>query len=175
MRWDFYQPSYSISLLTNYLLIPQGIFMYISNQRYFGHLVNIDSFNSTVTRPDFYTLFSNRYDWTEKYIHPNYSQQLNASYPIPQPCPDVFWFQIVTDAFCDDLVAIMEAHGSWSDGSNNDARLEGGYEAVPTRDIHMKQVGLEQLYLKFLQMFVRPLQERVFTGYFHNVGCHWKL
>ncbi|KAH8309709.1 hypothetical protein KR067_000641, partial [Drosophila pandora] len=145
-----------------------GIFMYISNQRYFGHLVNTDNFNSTVTRPDFYTLFSNRYDWTEKYIHPNYSQQLNATYPIPQPCPDVFWFQIVTDAFCDDLVAIMEAHGSWSDGSNSDARLEGGYEAVPTRDIHMKQVGLEPLYLKFLQMFVRPLQERVFTGYFHN-------
>ncbi|KAH8296127.1 hypothetical protein KR054_002177, partial [Drosophila jambulina] len=145
-----------------------GIFMYITNQRYFGHLVNTDNFNSSVTRPDFHTLFTNRYDWAQKYIHPNYSAQLNESYPIPQPCPDVYWFQIVTDAFCDDLVAIMEAHNTWSDGSNSDARLEGGYEAVPTRDIHMKQVGLDQMYLKFLQLFVRPLQERVFTGYFHN-------
>ncbi|XP_017060084.1 procollagen-lysine,2-oxoglutarate 5-dioxygenase [Drosophila ficusphila] len=145
-----------------------GIFMYISNLRFFGHLVNTDNFNSSVTRPDFHTLFTNRYDWAEKYIHPNYSLQLNASYPIPQPCPDVFWFQIVTDAFCDDLVAIMEAHNTWSDGSNSDSRLEGGYEAVPTRDIHMKQVGLDQMYLKFLQLFVRPLQERVFDGYFHN-------
>ncbi|XP_016987590.1 procollagen-lysine,2-oxoglutarate 5-dioxygenase [Drosophila rhopaloa] len=145
-----------------------GVFMYISNLRSFGHLVNADYFNSTVTRPDFHTLFTNRNDWAEKYIHPNFSLQLNASYQIPQPCPDVFWFQIVTDAFCDDLVAIMEAHNSWSDGSNSDSRLEGGYEAVPTRDIHMKQVGLEQLYLKFLQLYVRPLQERVFTGYYHN-------
>ncbi|KAH8411190.1 hypothetical protein KR222_010054, partial [Zaprionus bogoriensis] len=145
-----------------------GVFMYINNQRYYGHLVNADNFNSTVTRPDFHTLLSNRYDWALKYIHPNYSAQLNESAVIPQPCPDVFWFQIVTDAFCDDLVAIMEAHGGWSDGSNNDNRLEGGYEAVPTRDIHMRQVGLDALYLKFLQMFVRPLQERVFSGYYHN-------
>ncbi|EDW19270.1 procollagen-lysine,2-oxoglutarate 5-dioxygenase [Drosophila mojavensis] len=145
-----------------------GVFMYVSNERYFGHLINADNFNTTVARPDFYTLFSNRYDWTLKYIHPNYSTQLNESVVIPQPCPDVYWFQIVTDAFCDDLVAIMEAYGKWSDGSNSDTRLEGGYEAVPTRDIHMRQVGLDALYLKFLQMFVRPLQERVFMGYFHD-------
>ncbi|EDW70891.1 procollagen-lysine,2-oxoglutarate 5-dioxygenase [Drosophila virilis] len=145
-----------------------GIFMYVSNQRYHGHLINADNFNTTVVRPDFYTLFSNQYDWTLKYIHQNYSTQLNESMVIPQPCPDVFWFQIVSDAFCDDLVAIMEAYGKWSDGSNNDNRLEGGYEAVPTRDIHMRQVGLDTLYLKFLQIFVRPLQERVFTGYYHN-------
>lgn len=157
-------------IIINVSFIPKGIFMYISNERYFGHLVNLDNFNSTVVRPDFHTLLSNRYDWTLKYIHENYSMQLNESTVIPQPCPDVFWFQIVTDAFCDDLVAIMEAHGQWSDGSNSDKRLEGGYEAVPTRDIHMRQVGLDTLYLKFLQMFVRPLQERVFAGYFHNVS-----
>ncbi|ALC43711.1 Plod [Drosophila busckii] len=145
-----------------------GVFMYLSNQRYHGHLVNADNFNTTVARPDFYTLLSNRYDWTIKYIHPNYSLQLNESYVLPQPCPDVYWLQIVTDAFCDDLVAILENYGRWSDGSNKDTRLEGGYEAVPTRDIHMRQVGLDALYLKFLQMFVRPLQERVFTGYYHN-------
>ncbi|XP_023161506.2 procollagen-lysine,2-oxoglutarate 5-dioxygenase [Drosophila hydei] len=145
-----------------------GVFMYVSNQRYHGHLINADNFNTTVARPDFYTLFSNRYDWALKYIHPNYSAQLNESMVIPQPCPDVYWFQIVSDAFCDDLVAILEAYGKWSDGSNNDNRLEGGYEAVPTRDIHMRQVGLDSLYLKFLQMFVRPLQERVFMGYFHD-------
>ncbi|EDV97127.1 GH16659, partial [Drosophila grimshawi] len=145
-----------------------GIFMYVSNQRYLGHLVNAENFNSTVVRPDFHTLFSNRYDWTIKYIQPNYSAQLNESMVIPQPCPDVYWLHIVTDAFCDDLVAIMEAFGKWSEGKNQDKRLEGGYEAVPTRDIHMRQVGLDQVYLKFLQMFVRPLQERIFTGYYHN-------
>ncbi|EDW79565.2 uncharacterized protein Dwil_GK20548 [Drosophila willistoni] len=165
---NFNHKEYDPDMALSESLRNAGIFMYISNQRYFGHLINTDNFNSTLVRPDFHTLFTNRYDWTEKYIHPNYSLQLNESTIIPQPCPDVFWFQIVTDDFCDDLVAIMESHGGWSDGSNSDKRLEGGYEAVPTRDIHMKQVGLESLYLKFLQLFVRPLQEKVFLGYYHN-------
>ena len=35
-----------------------------------------------------------------------------------QPCPDVFWFPIISDRFADELVAEMEAFGSWSDGTN---------------------------------------------------------
>lgn len=36
----------------------------------------------------------------------------------------------------------MEHHGGWSAGKNEDTRLDGGYENVPTRDIHMKQVSI---------------------------------
>lgn len=145
-----------------------GVFMYVTNRHNYGHLINAEGFNTMLIRPDFYTLFSNQFDWTQKYIHTNYSKQLEANATISQPCPDVYWFQIATDDFCDDLVAIMEGYGHWSDGSNNDKRLEGGYEAVPTRDIHMKQVGLEPMWLRFLQLFVRPLQEKVFIAYYHN-------
>lgn len=147
--------------------------MYIINDRFYGHLVNAENFDITVTRPDFYTLFTNKFDWTRKYIHADYEKQLEANYSYNQPCTDVFWFKIATDAFCDDMVAIMEAFGKWSDGSNKDERLEGGYEAVPTRDIHMKQVGLDALWLEFLNDFVRPLQEKVFLGYYHNVSFEW--
>uniref|UniRef100_A0A1A9W4M0 procollagen-lysine 5-dioxygenase n=1 Tax=Glossina brevipalpis TaxID=37001 RepID=A0A1A9W4M0_9MUSC len=142
-----------------------GVFMYVINDRLYGHIVNADNFDITLARPDFYTLFSNKLDWIEKYIHPNYTKQLEDDYDYIQPCSDVYWFHVVTDAFCDDLVAIMENFGRWSDGSNNDSRLEGGYEAVPTRDIHMKQVGLDPLWLEFLKLFVSPLQERVFIGH----------
>ncbi|XP_053954826.1 procollagen-lysine,2-oxoglutarate 5-dioxygenase [Anastrepha ludens] len=145
-----------------------GVFMFVTNQHVYGHLVNADKFDTTLARPDFYALFSNKYDWLKKYIHPNYFKYLEPNATIEQPCPDVFWFQVATDAFCDDLVAIAEHYGKWSDGSNKDSRLEGGYEAVPTRDIHMKQVGLDPLWLKFLDYIVRPLQEKVFTGYYHN-------
>ncbi|KOB52171.1 putative procollagen-lysine,2-oxoglutarate 5-dioxygenase, partial [Operophtera brumata] len=89
------------------------------------------------------------------------------------PCPDVYWFPLVTQRFCVEWIAIMEAFGQWSDGSNNDKRLESGYEAVPTRDIHMTQVGLDQHWLHILKEYVRPLQEMVFTGYYHNQG--WLL
>lgn len=63
---------------------------------------------------------------------------------------------------------MMENYGKWSDGNNHDSRLEGGYEAVPTRDIHMNQVGWERHWLYFLQKFVRPLQEKIFVGYLHD-------
>ncbi|XP_017472673.1 PREDICTED: procollagen-lysine,2-oxoglutarate 5-dioxygenase 1 [Rhagoletis zephyria] len=145
-----------------------GVFMYVTNLHVYGHLVNADGFDTAVARPDFYTLFSNKYDWVRKYIHPNYFKHLEPNTTVEQPCPDVFWFQVGTDAFCDDLVAIVENFGKWSDGSNKDSRLEGGYEAVPTRDIHMKQVGLDPLWLKFLDFIVRPLQEKAFLGYYHN-------
>lgn len=80
----------------------------------------------------------------------------------------MFWFPIVTDIFCESLIDIMESYGKWSDGSNYDERIKGGYEAVPTRDIHMNQVGLDSFWLKFLQDYVRPLQEKVFIGYLHD-------
>lgn len=52
---------------------------------------------------------------------------------------------------------------------NQDSRLSDGYENVPTRDIHMKQVGLDLHWLYVLQSYVRPLQELVFLGYYHDV------
>ena len=51
-----------------------------------------------------------------------------------------------------------------------DTRLEGGYENVPTRDIHMNQIGYEAQWLHLLDKYVRPLQEKVFTGYVHTVS-----
>ncbi|XP_059611971.1 procollagen-lysine,2-oxoglutarate 5-dioxygenase [Phlebotomus argentipes] len=145
-----------------------NIFMHVDNMEDFGHLINGDQFNTRLTRPDFYMLLTNQQDWERRYIHPEYAKQLEANATRIQPCPDVYWFAIGTEAFCEDMIAIMENFGRWSDGSNSDKRLEGGYEAVPTRDIHMNQVGLEKLWLKFLQLYVRPLQEAVFVGYFHD-------
>lgn len=51
-----------------------------------------------------------------------------------------------------------------------DDRLDGGYEAVPTRDIHMNQVGLEKEWLHFLAKYVAPLNYKVFTGYQDEVS-----
>lgn len=36
-----------------------------------------------------------------------------------QPCPDVYWFPIVSSRFCKEFIEIMENFGKWSDGSNN--------------------------------------------------------
>lgn len=50
-----------------------------------------------------------------------------------------------------------------------DSRLDGGYENVPTVDIHMTQVGYEAQWLEFLRLYVEPLQTKAFTGYYHYV------
>uniref|UniRef100_A0A1L8E427 procollagen-lysine 5-dioxygenase n=1 Tax=Nyssomyia neivai TaxID=330878 RepID=A0A1L8E427_9DIPT len=165
---SYVQEAYDPDMAMCHHLRSNNIFMHVDNLEDYGHLINGDQFNIRNTRPDFYMLLTNQQDWERKYIHPDYSKSLEPNANRSQPCPDVYWFPVGTEDFCNDLIAIMENYGRWSDGSNSDKRLEGGYEAVPTRDIHMNQVGLEKLWLKFLQLYVRPLQEAVFIGYFHD-------
>ena len=50
-----------------------------------------------------------------------------------------------------------------------DPRLEGQYELVPTRDIHLNQIGFEEPWLHFLYLYVKPLQERVYMGFNSDV------
>jgi procollagen-lysine,2-oxoglutarate 5-dioxygenase, invertebrate len=154
-----------------YNLRKNNIFMYATNVLNFGHLINDELFDTTTARPDFYNFFNNLYDWEQRYITPEYHTTLKGNVTeMDQPCSDVYRLPFGTERFCDDLVAIVEHFGKWSDGSNTDKRLQGGYEAVPTRDIHMNQVGLERIWLQMLQVYVRPYQEKIFLGYFHDVS-----
>ncbi|KAF9804957.1 hypothetical protein SFRURICE_007860 [Spodoptera frugiperda] len=145
-----------------------GVYMYVSNELDFGHLVNPETYDISRTNPDMYQLFDNKMEWTTRYLHEEYHLNFDEERKHLMPCPDVYWFPLMSKRFCSEWIEIMEAFGQWSDGSNNDKRLESGYEAVPTRDIHMNQVGLERHWLHILKEYVRPLQEMVFTGYYHN-------
>ncbi|BET00293.1 Procollagen-lysine,2-oxoglutarate 5-dioxygenase [Nesidiocoris tenuis] len=146
----------------------QGIFMYVDNREDYGHLVDADTFDITLTHPELYQNVENQYDWARRYIHENYSANLLDDNVPLQPCPDVYWFPVVTPRYAKELIEVMETYGKWSSGKNTDDRLSGGYENVPTRDIHMNQVAMERQWLAFLGDYVRPLQEKVFIGYFHD-------
>ncbi|CAG9781920.1 unnamed protein product [Diatraea saccharalis] len=145
-----------------------GIFMHVSNELDFGHLVNPENYDISRTHPDVYSMFDNKIEWEARYLHDDYNINFEEGRKHLMPCPDVYWFPLMSPRFCKEWIEVMEAYGQWSDGSNNDKRLEGGYEAVPTRDIHMTQVGLDRHWLHILKEYVRPLQEMVFTGYYHN-------
>ncbi|KAI5705962.1 procollagen-lysine,2-oxoglutarate 5-dioxygenase [Diaphorina citri] len=157
---------YDMAFCTN--LRNKGIHLKIDSTQEYGHLVDSENFDPQKTNPEVYELIRNPLDWDLRYIHPEYQKSLLPDTVNNQPCPDVFWFPIVTEKFCHEFVQIMEAYGQWSDGTNNDKRLETGYEAVPTRDIHMKQVGLAGVWAEFLRKYVVPLQEREFIGYHHE-------
>ncbi|OXB64355.1 hypothetical protein ASZ78_009938 [Callipepla squamata] len=104
-------------------------------------------------------------DWREKYIHENYTAALKGKL-VEMPCPDVYWFPIFTDTACDELVEEMEHYGKWSTGDNTDSRIQGGYENVPTIDIHMNQIGFEREWYKFLLDYIAPITEKLYPGYY---------
>ncbi|KAM6414638.1 procollagen-lysine,2-oxoglutarate 5-dioxygenase 2 isoform 2-T2 [Rhynochetos jubatus] len=144
---------------------PKGVFMYITNRHEFGRLISTANYNTSHYNNDLWQIFENPVDWKETYINPNYSKIFTDNI-VEQPCPDVFWFPIFSDAACDELVEEMEHFGQWSGGKHQDSRISGGYENVPTDDIHMKQIGLDNEWLHFIREFIAPVTLKVFAGYY---------
>ncbi|XP_044855947.1 multifunctional procollagen lysine hydroxylase and glycosyltransferase LH3 isoform X2 [Mauremys mutica] len=143
----------------------RGIFLHITNLEEFGHLLSTANYNTSRLHPDLGQLSENPLDWQEKYIHENYSRVLDGEL-VEQPCPDVYWFPVLSEAACDELVAEVEHYGIWSGGQHEDARLAGGYENVPTDDVHLSQLGLEGAWLRVLREFVAPVAETLYPGYY---------
>ncbi|XP_043932935.1 multifunctional procollagen lysine hydroxylase and glycosyltransferase LH3 isoform X2 [Protopterus annectens] len=143
----------------------KGVFMHISNRDEFGRLISTDKYSTTHLHNDMWQIFENPVDWKEKYIHENYSKIFDEDY-FEQPCPDVYWFPVFTEKMCDELVEEMENFGDWSGGKHEDVRLAGGYENVPTVDIHMNQINFEKEWLHFLREYIAPVTEKLFPGYY---------
>ncbi|VDK32099.1 unnamed protein product [Taenia asiatica] len=148
------------------LIREKNIFLFVDNQEYFGHLVNPDTYGLNHLHNDMWQIFDNPVEWERKYLHPDYHKYVNRSFgEFEQPCPDVFWFPLLSEKFCKDMIEELEVAGLWSTGSNIDPRLEGGYENVPTIDTHMRQIDWEAPWLHILATYVRPIQRIVFEGY----------
>uniref|UniRef100_A0A8C7QG25 procollagen-lysine 5-dioxygenase n=1 Tax=Oncorhynchus mykiss TaxID=8022 RepID=A0A8C7QG25_ONCMY len=135
-----------------------GMFMYITNRHEFGRLISTANFNTSHYNGDLWQIFENPVDWKEKYIHPNYTR-------------------IFTENYLEEVLANMFHHCSlvsWSLflvslpglSSNQDKRITGGYETVPTDDIHMKQIGYDKEWLHFIREFISPVTLKVFSGYY---------
>lgn len=143
----------------------QGVFMFVTNLQPFGRILSTENVQTQHLHNDLWQIFQNPQDWEELYIHPNYSLVLQGQ-DMETPCPDVYWFPILSDTACDHLVEEMEHFGRWSGGGNVDTRIQGGYENVPTIDIHMNQVGYEREWQKFLLDYVAPITEKMYPGYY---------
>ncbi|XP_066564976.1 procollagen-lysine,2-oxoglutarate 5-dioxygenase 2 isoform X2 [Amia ocellicauda] len=142
-----------------------GVFMYITNRHEFGRLISTANYNTSHFNNDLWQIFENPVDWKEKYIHPNYTRIFTENLT-EQPCPDVFWFPIFSEKACDEIVEEMENFGVWSGGKYKDKRISGGYENVPTDDIHMSQINYEKEWLHFIREFISPVTLKVFSGYY---------
>lgn len=67
----------------------QGVKIFLSNICKYGHLINTDSYDITRTRPEFFELLTNKFDWEKRYIDNKYFQQLIPETVPMQPCQDV--------------------------------------------------------------------------------------
>uniref|UniRef100_A0A7N6B082 Procollagen-lysine,2-oxoglutarate 5-dioxygenase 1 n=1 Tax=Anabas testudineus TaxID=64144 RepID=A0A7N6B082_ANATE len=143
----------------------KGIFMYVTNMQSFGRILSTENYQTNHLHNDLWQIFENPVDWEERYIHENYTRIMKDKL-IETPCPDVYWFPIFTDVACNHLVEEMENFGQWSGGGNKDTRIQGGYENVPTIDIHMNQVNYEKEWQKFLLEYIAPVTEKMFPGYY---------
>ncbi|KAK6013673.1 hypothetical protein OSTOST_21008 [Ostertagia ostertagi] len=142
----------------------KGHFMYVDNEQDFGFLIVSEEYVDILQKGKLHPEIFGRRDMSTRAITdyskktPLSSRRVLMSMTIP----------LVSERFCKEMIEEMEHFGHWSDGSNRDERLAGGYENVPTRDIHMRQIEYERHWLYFLDEYVRPIQEKVFTGYFHR-------
>lgn len=141
------------------------IFMYVTNMQPFGRILSTENYQTSHLHNDLWQIFENPLDWQERYIHENYSLIMKDKL-IENPCPDVYWFPVFSDVACNHLVEEMEHFGKWSGGGNVDTRIQGGYENVPTIDIHMNQINFEKEWQKFLVEFVAPITEKMYPGYY---------
>uniref|UniRef100_A0AAR2KXV1 Procollagen-lysine,2-oxoglutarate 5-dioxygenase 1 n=1 Tax=Pygocentrus nattereri TaxID=42514 RepID=A0AAR2KXV1_PYGNA len=143
----------------------KGVFMFVTNMHTFGRVLSTENYQMNHLHNDLWQIFENPVDWEERYIHENYSKIMKDNI-VETPCPDVYWFPVFTEVACKHLVEEMENFGQWSGGGNVDNRIQGGYENVPTIDIHMNQINYEKEWHKFLLEYIAPVTEKMFPGYY---------
>ena len=162
---NFDSPEFSSDMAGPTYLRKKGRFMYSDNLVEYGRLTDATDFDVSRKHPDLYMLFDNRPDWEEMYLHENFSDNFipNANYSMP--CPDVYNVPLLSPLCCQHLIEEVEHYGKWSGGGHEDARLDGGYENVPTVDIHLKQINYEQHWLTIIKEYVLPIQEKIYVGY----------
>ena len=71
---------------------------------------------------------------------------------------DVLKINIFTKKFCEEIITITEKHNSWSQGVKKyyDKRI-GNTENHPTQDIHLNQVGLEEMWKFIVDCYINKI------------------
>lgn len=57
--------------------------------------------------------------WEQKYLHSEWQEALAPETTNEQPCPDVYWFPLMSETMCQHLIEEMEHFGRWSGGKND--------------------------------------------------------
>ena len=149
-----------------------GVHLHVTNLKEFGSIIDPTDFDNSKVHPDLYLLANNLIHWADAYLNENYSPQPNITFVQPN-CWDIYNFPLLNAKFCKEMIEQSEAYGGWSGGDRYggnptyDERLSGGYEPVPTQDIHFNQPGMDfqDTWKLILKTFIAPVAESIFVGY----------
>ena len=132
-----------------YNMRKQNRFMYILNTEYFGYY----SEQSSII--DLNSYLTNQTVWEEKYLDATFKDNINLWEIV---CTNVHKIKIFTPAFCKEVIDMAENTNSWSQGGQKhyDNRI-GNVENHPTQDIHMKEIGLEDMWKFIVETYIKPI------------------
>eukprot|EP00054_Salpingoeca_dolichothecata_P017824 m.108010 g.108010 ORF g.108010 m.108010 type:complete len:791 (-) comp22611_c0_seq1:108-2480(-) len=168
---DTLEPSTSLrrvafDILRSRLLRQLKVHLHVSNlEESFGLLINPQGYVHKKAHPDLYMVENNPTLWKADFIHPEYDTFTEYGFAQDGKCWDVYNFPLFSEKFCKEMIEEAEFCGEWSSGSNDDKRLKGGYEPVPTVDIHFNQMKFDTAWYWVLKYFVAPPAQHYFTGY----------
>jgi len=139
--------------------LDQGLPVYADNRHLYGTLLGEEGYTKAAApHPELYEAHVSPSLWAKRYLVEDYERVQMA-----EPCPDAYGAVLFTPLFCEHLIATANAANQWSSGRNEDERV-GGYENVPTQDIHMNQFGWEEQWVYVLKNVLAPLIERQYRG-----------
>ena len=115
--------------------------VYVLNTENFGEYIDVDT-EMTGLR----SFKTNKEAWEKKYLNSEYLNNKKLNHL----GHDVFEVHMFTEKFCEEVIEIADSLDQWSKGgkSHYDSRI-GNKENFPTQDIHLKDLGLEELW-KFI-------------------------
>ena len=102
----------------------------------------------------------------EKYFDERFRNAINdwKKLPFEEPCKWCFQFPFVNDLFCEHLIDEVNALNAWSTGGDKEIRDDriSNVEAIPTVDIHMKQIGFRKQWEKIIHQYIAKVVSHLF-------------
>lgn len=143
-------------------------FMYVLNMDDYGDMgAHAQGPTVPVT---LFSLLDNKTLWERKYLHKNYLRYINNLHNLSfaELCPDIFSFPLFSEDFCTELIGLTESYGRWSKGKDEhlDERLgKNYYENVPTVDVQLFEINLEEQWRKIIFTYVAPIAKILYSNY----------
>lgn len=132
--------------------------MYLINNKIYGYIYEdiFEKFNKSslnekeILAPEFY-----------EFIHNN-----NVSlFKEIKEGTDIWQFPFFSEEFCDYLILLAEKDGKWSGGIYNNNKIDpriDSVENIPTQDIHLKQLGLENFWNYVVNNYFKKIMSHLY-------------